>query len=401
MKLQFKPLNTPLLFLNDAPDHHTGLARIGRDLASLACTLPEFRVGYLGLGGVGRRKLPWMQYSFPSDADFGQHHIQEVWHDFAGEEHGIIMSLWDASRMLWFGQPQSQPNQALRVFLGEGRSFQKWGYFPIDSTGPNGISLSGGMTSAVMGYDRVLAASEWGGEVLRQSGRGDVDWIPHGLWLDKFKPDNRARLLMRRSADAPVESVIEIGCNMSNQARKDWPVAFEAAAILRQHYGNRFRFWAHTDALIRHWNLYALAADFGVSDCTDITMELSDEQLALRYSACDCTMLPSGGEGFGYPVAESMACGTACVVPDYAAAQELVPEVWRVRPVTYRIDTIHNVQRCVLNGHGFAEAMKVQIELKRVDWQGRGEEIREGVEHLEWGKLQTVWKKWLLDGVRR
>ena len=94
-------------------------------------------------------------------------------------------------------------------------------------------------------------------------------------------------------------------------------------------------------------------------------------------------------------------CGTACIVADYAAAQELVPEECRVRPVTYRVDTMHNVRRAVLSGYGFAAAAKGQIEAKRRDWSGRSEELAEMVDHLQWDRLKTVWIKWLLQGLRQ
>lgn len=392
-----KSLNNPLLILNDAPEHHTGLARIGRDLASLACTLPQFRTGYLGRGAVGKKKFPWTSYAYPENtqSQWGEAWLEQVWTDFSGGEPGIIFSLWDASRMLWFGQPQTLPAGPLQKFLGSGRNFQKWGYFPVDGAGPDGVRLGCGMSAAVAGYDRVLAASEWGMNVLHQSGRRDADWIPHGLWMDRFRIADKSMEVIGWNYDQ-----IHVGCNMANQARKDWPVAMECIAVLRQTYGNRLHFWAHTDSMLQYWNLYSLALDYGISDCTEFTLELSDDQLALRYSACDCTILPSAGEGFGFPIAESMACGTACIVTGYAAGQELVDESWRVSPVAFRVDTQHNVQRAVLSGHGFAQAAQIQIEKKRDDWEGRGEEIRAGVEHLDWNKLQVVWKKWLLDGLR-
>ena len=287
MKLQFKPLSVPLLFISDAPECLTGLARIGRDLASLACTLPNFRVGYLGKGGVGRRSFPWMQYSFPEYAQWGEDYLPRVWKDFAGSENGIVFSLWDASRMLWFANPVGLPDEMQR-FLGPGRNFEKWGYFPVDGTGPDGKSLPLGMRAAVNGYDRVLAASEWGRQVLWNGGRTDADWIPHGLWMNTF--DCYSSVIGRALGWG--QDDIHLGCVMTNQSRKDWPVAFHTAALLKQEYGNRFHFWAHSDVAINYWNLFALAADYGVRDCTEFTSELADAQLALRYSACDCTILP-------------------------------------------------------------------------------------------------------------
>jgi glycosyltransferase involved in cell wall biosynthesis len=249
------------------------------------------------------------------------------------------------------------------------------------------------MRATVAGYDRVCVASDWGTREARMV-RADAEWLPHGLWMDKFTCDLQARLRMGWD-----HQQVHLGCNMSNQSRKDWPAAFECAAVLKAQYGNRFRAWFHTDQPIHYWNFYALATDYEIGDCIEVTTDLTDEQLALRYSACDCTILPSGGEGFGYPIAESMACGTACVVADYAGGAELVEEACRVEPVAYRIDTIHNVRRAVLSGYGFAQKAMGQIEEKRRDWEYRSGQLRETVAHLDWTKLRVVWERWLRNGL--
>jgi glycosyltransferase involved in cell wall biosynthesis len=346
----------------------------------------------MGMGGVGRRQFPWTSYSFPQDGQWGSNYLAECWTDFAGEDAGIVMSLWDLSRMLWLSETRSLPPDLGR-FLGSGRNFYKWGYVPVDSTGPDEMGLPVGMVQAAAGYDRLLAASEWGAGVVRRT--RPVDWIPHGIWMDKFRIYARED---QRALGANPDNIV-VGCNMANQSRKDWPVAFEAAAILRADLGNKFRFWVHTDTMIRYYNLYALATDYGVADCLEVTTEMDDAQLALRYSACDCTILPSAGEGFGFPIAESMACGTPCVVTDYAAGQELVEDNCKVPPVAYRVDTVHDVRRAVLSGYGFASRAKAQIEAHREDWQGVGEKMRGRVEHLGWDKLKHVWMRWFREGL--
>ena len=50
---------------------------------------------------------------------------------------------------------------------------------------------------------------------------------------------------------------------------------------------------------------------------------IPDEQLATMYSGADCHILPSGGEGFGMTLLESMACGTPCIVTDLKEARWL------------------------------------------------------------------------------
>ncbi len=378
---KFKP--NRLLFLSDRPEDSTGLARCSRDIASLAATMPEFKVGFLGRGSQGNSRFAWTTYSYPEAAGgWGQDYLAGVAADFFGEDHGIVFSNWDVSRLTWLPRPDQ-------------RNWDAWLYTPIDSLSANGRAMTYECQDALKLFNRVSAPSEWGQQVLKVSGRADADWLPHGIFMDVFRPHADARQLLNWRA-----SDIWIGCCMTNQSRKDFPVAFETAMLLRRKYGPRLRFWLNTDRLINSWNVYALSRDFGLDDCIHITSNQTDAQMALRYSACDCTILPSGGEGFSYPTAESMACGTACVVTDYAAAQELVSEECRVLPVTFRIDTVWNPQRAVLSGYGFAARAEEQIERKRVDWEYRGEELRERVSHLDWQKLKHPWMRYFREGLR-
>jgi glycosyltransferase involved in cell wall biosynthesis len=308
------------------------------------------------------------------------------------------MTLDDASRRHWFVNPVGMPED-LQRFLGPGRNFEKWGHFPVDSTGPDGTTLSVESRDTVLRYDRVLATSEWGCGVLQRSGRADADWLPHGVFTETFRCAGLPMKTCKDVAEWDKDQVV-VGCVMSNQSRKDFPALFQCFHDLKAHYGNRFHGWLHTDTLIRYWNVYALATDYGVSDAVEITLDLSDCQLALRYSGCDCTVLPSAGEGFGYPIAESLACGTACIVPDYSAAQEIVPPDCRVRPMAYRVDTQHNCLRAVLHGSAFAKAAVGQIESKRQDWEYRSGELAASVSHLSWSSLKHLWTRWLLEGLK-
>ena len=241
----------------------------------------------------------------------------------------------------------------------------------------------------------MLAASEFGAKALIQSGRGDAEWLPHGLFLNKRPLDPHAKQKLGW------EGKIAVGCVMANQSRKDFPAAFEAAAILKKEYGGRFLFWLHTDLAVRYWNVHALAADYGLgAGDLILTTSATDAQLALHYAGCECTILPSGGEGFGFPIAESLACGTGCVTTDCAGGAELVQPEARVAPVCFRVDTIHNVQRAVLSGWGFARAAQEEIEKKLADPEYRAEELRDSIQHLDWSRLRHLWKRWLAGGLK-
>ncbi len=396
--MKFKPLANPIMVVGDNPSLPGGLARSGRDIATLLCTIPNFRVAYLGRGIGNRRMFPFTLYDYPEYGQWGENYIQGAWEDFAGDDQGVIITVDDASRRHWFSHPIGLPEE-LTKFLGPGRNFQKWMYLPVDSTGISGTALPLAGRDCVAHYDRVLAASEWGCNVLKSGGRSDADWLPHGIWPDKFHPHPDGSAICRPGMEWSHAQIV-VGCVMANQSRKDYPAAFECFATLKAEYGNRFQAWLHTDSMLQYWDVRALAVEFGVGDCIEVTLNLSDDQLSLRYSACDCTILPSAGEGFGFPIAESLACGTACIVTDSAAGPELVEESCRCRPVAYRVATQHNVVWAVISGYAFAQAAKIQIEKKRGDWEYRSEELAESVRHLQWPNLKHLWTRWLLDGLK-
>lgn len=381
---------TPILLMSDAPDTDTGLGRITRDLAYILSTMPEFRVGTFGRGGIGSKHLPWAQYVFPDSEQWGENLLIKVCEDFSDNAPFIIFTIWDASRLFWFGHPNSLPDtHPLKTFLSSG-AFKRWGYFPIDAYCPK-QRLSTLSCNALAMYDRVLAYSKFGQDTLRNS---LVDWqsdfIPHGIHKTTFyqRPKEIGRQILQVNPQAKL-----VGCVMTNQARKDWGIWAQAAKSLIDKDPS-FMFWAHVDVLERYWSLPALIEDFNLQNHVRITQNVTDDMLAQLYSACDVTMLPSLGEGFGYPIAESLACGTPVVHHNYAAGQELIEFGALVPAETFRLDTLHNVYRPVFNPEQWAR--KIQWVLYR-DFDRT--EVEKSVEHLSWDNLAPVWKNWFKNGL--
>lgn len=385
----------PLLFLGDSPDLQNGLGRIGRDLSCLATSLPQFRIGYLGRGGNGSRQLPFAQYNFNELEQWGENQIERAWSDFAGNQKGIIFSIWDASRLLWFSRPEGMEDTPLRRFLTSGK-FDRWGYFPIDSEGPGG-KLTRLSAETIRGYQRPLAYGAYGAEVIQRSTGRAVDWIPHGIDLSAFQPRDKtaARMAMGVGKDDFV-----IGCLMSNQQRKDWGVAFATIHSLRAIYPN-LKFWVHVDVMERShaWSLLALIDDFGMGDIVRVTMSgsMNDEQLSYCYSACDLTILPSTGEGFGYSIVESMACGVPVIHGKYAGGVELIPaQAWLVEPHSWRLETIHNCVRPVYRPEDW---MQHVMSVREAGAGYTSEYCRAAVEHLDWSRLwPSAWSKFFVEG---
>jgi glycosyltransferase involved in cell wall biosynthesis len=69
--------------------------------------------------------------------------------------------------------------------------------------------------------------------------------------------------------------------------------------------------------------LKALAAKLGIASFTKFAGKVSDPVLRSAYSAAELTVLPSFEEGFGLPVLESMACGTAVACSRAASLPEV------------------------------------------------------------------------------
>lgn len=401
----------PLLFLGDGPDQHTGLARIGRDLALLASSMPEFRVGYLGRGAFGNSKLPWQMYTFDARDQWGEWRLQRAYEDLTrGMEDwskGVVMTVWDASRLLWFARPEFGLPPELERFLRSER-FERWGYFMVDGEGVEQERLPMEQAEVLAGYDRVLLASKWGYGLASNSpatsGHKQMDWLPHPINGEVFTRHSGLAVEIYRQALGVSKGEVLLGCVMANQARKHWPTVLEAVARYKQRSMQPVKLWLHTDTELRYWNIQALLVEYGLEDCLlqNNGGVLEDAALAMRYRACDLTLMFSGGEGFCYPVAESLAVGTPVVAGSYGAHAELMQNVGEelllVPPAITYVDTVHNVRRAVYDPGLVAEAIELEVNKQR-DWRGK-EKLAQGVEHLHMMKLGVRWKKWLREGLK-
>lgn len=367
---------TPILFLGDSGDLRTGLARIGRDLASLTSSLPEYRVGYLGRGGIGAVELPYAQYQFDVKHGFGDIDLLDrVWRNFTyGEERGIVFAIWDASRLGWLSCSEWAEKHRGKTKLLI--------YAPVDSAGPHG-RLTATESNILAGFDEVLAYGEFGSEVLSKTLGRPIDWIPHGLDTAVFQPRDRmgARIAMGVSANQKL-----MGCVMTNQQRKDWGLAAQILAGLRDWHA-----WWHIDTVERHWNIGELISSYGLSDRVTLTFSGTKDDVAMSYlySACDVTILPSS-EGFGFPIAEALACGTPVIHSTYGGGNWRVVEgILSVQPVAMRLEGAWNTMRPVFDAEHWIAAVEHWAAFDR-------EKCRASVEHLRWEQLWPgCWKKFM------
>jgi len=398
----------PLLIFSDAVSAPTGLARITRDIASrVHANLSDvFRVATIGYGGAGSSKFGWTQYSWTHNGKWIIRDLPEIWEDFAGNQRGIFMSVYDPHRMLWLARPETCTEPLVQKFL-EKAPFKKWGYFPIDATGPND-RLAGMLKACLMGYDRILCYSEWARKIvantLRQdqsltpdyeATKRDLDQLPHGIDTSIFFPRPRARqrqMFGQMAVGQPGISIADdellVGIVATNQARKDYGLGIATCAELAKT--RKVRVWIHTDALERNWVIPWLCADFGLDGGNLISLDqFSDDTMAKLYSACDVTLGIGLGEGFGYPIFESLACGCPCIHGNYGGAPEHMSENMLVTTGTFRHEGVYGCVRPVFSPRDWADKIEALEPRLRYCLPPR----------LDWNNLWPRWEAWFRKGI--
>lgn len=367
----------PILIVSDAPNLPTGLGRIARDLASLLWRWREqleVDVAQLGLGWNGST-WPWPVYGIQDEAEWANLDLPGMIQSYFHGRPGVVFSIWDPHRC--FHIPRWT-----RQFSG----VKVWGYFPIDSEGRRG-DFGGPAAATVKQYDRVLAYGPFGAKVLRNVLEQPVDWLPHGIDLDHWHPIREAERRL-------------IGCVAANQVRKDLGVTFEAWALLRDRHPGRWTYWLHTDREVEAWSVPGMAMEHGFRDDLLVTLAgVDDDTMRGLYSQCVATIAPGLGEGFGYPIVESLACGAPVVHVDYGGGAESTPAQWRVVEGAWRLEGLYLQKRPVLD----PEAVAWRLEQAAVWHEKEGPMAeaycRGAVAHLSWKALDRRWFSWFKKGL--
>jgi glycosyltransferase involved in cell wall biosynthesis len=388
---QPKP-QTDLLILSDDVNSQTGLARITRELATrIATKLPQFRVGTTSVGGKVNRSLPFPQFPMPMPKQDGDEvRLYKAWdafHASTSDSPGVLLTIWNPGWLDWLATPEMLPGDSvLRHFLSC-KPFKKWGYFPIDGVGPGG-GLPEEVTNITDTFDRRLTYTAWAGNLL------GCDHLPHGLDTSVFYPRDRAearRNLISRAVGEDIlvpDDMLLVGVVATNTARKDWWLAFETVAELAKR-GHKVGLWCHTDSVIKFWNLQQLTREFGLAGKVMISArEMSSSELAWCYSACDVTLGIGSGEGWGYPLAESSACGVPVIHGNYAGGTEIVVPGMRVEPIAWRGDGPYSIKRPVFGAEDWADKVEA--------WKGCAVQLPAS---LDWDSAWRRWEKWLLEGI--
>ena len=379
-------MNLPFYLLGDGWLNPTGLARIARDLREI---LQVHQIGFHPPGLIVN--------GHPSQHSFG--HLGEDWGagfvcEWLRNRHpdptapGILCVIWDPSRAADYLIP-------MRRLLPE---WQLWGYFAVDGHTKQG-TLGGQIERAVIEFDRVTAYSEYGAKILKDIRHKPVTWLPHGHAIDQppyFDPSLMRQLHPYWSRD---DRGWLLGCVATNQPRKDLQLFIEVLSELRKQ-GERVYGWLHTDTLVKTWDLPQLVRAWQVEKILRVTTgQLTDGQMQQCYLACTATICVGRGEGFGYPIVESLALGVPCFAMDYAGGAEFTPQPFKYgwqgidytnayaigRPIGYATDLVARLLEL---------RQKTNDERREIEAYCRG-----SVAHLHWSSVGPRWQAWMQKGL--
>lgn len=395
----------PLIIVGDGPRLASGLARIARDLTARLLMAEEemgIRVAQVGIDyPTGWHWTAWPVYGFQeTKKSYGRSELTEAINDLTVEtgQRPIVWLITDPSRCFDFIRT---PDVAAReVELTDIADF--WGYFPIDSHNPN-QAIGGPALETAKACQRVIGYGEYGARVLKNSLGRKIAYLPHGLEPGTWTPTDPIH------ADRPFQdwlpdlqdNTLVVGAVATNQPRKDLGLYFASMAHLRRERAVDVFLWLHTDFLTHAWDIGQLAYDFGF-DREHVfvsTNVLTDTQLAARYSASHVTVAPGLGEGFGYPIVESLGCGTPVVHGRYAGGVELIPnQDWLVAPFAWRLESCYVLERPVFRPEAFAETV-YKAYRQATGNPHLGPYCAGSVRHLWWDQLWPRWQAWITKGL--
>ena len=204
-------------------------------------------------------------------------------------------------------------------------------YIPLDSP-----TMLESWRTAIKNYEVPVAMSEFGKNLVKSTCDRDIEFIPHCVDTDLYKPqskEKRAELRRRNN----LKDMFVVGMVGRNQIRKMQPYFFEAFAKFAEGKDN-VRLLLHMDLEEVEqppaqfgWNLKTIAERIGIKDKLMMThsnmgyqfkYDFDDNKMGSIYNQMDVHYL-CPNEGFGVPAIESMACGVPNIIPYYTTGFEL------------------------------------------------------------------------------
>lgn len=306
-----------LLFHGDSPTVNTGFGIVSKNL------LAQFHAkGYdITVLGINHYGQPYDQNEFPYfiypcdkgsvEATFG---YDKLWYLEKELKPDIVFFLNDP----WI------IDKAIKFKRTESPFLKTIAYYPIDS-GP----LKPHWAQTLAKLDAQVCYSDFAKKIVSDaldSPPTNIHQVYHGVNRKVFFPINQQ--IARANLGLPTDAFI-VGMVARNQYRKRFDILVKAFAEFAKGKDN-VKLYLHTALHDIGFDIKDLTEQFNLDNKLILTEDMTaakgvpEDFLNQIYNTFDVNCLISLGDGFGLPVAESMATGCAQLVSDHSCLKELV-----------------------------------------------------------------------------
>lgn len=313
-----------ILYYGDSPTVDTGFGVVAKNLLNRFAGMGH-DLYVLGINSYGDPYDP-KKYPYPiwpcdkggPDQIYGYAKFWAIEEKIKPDIIFLLNDPWVIERLLQFKPPNWYGESTVKFVV----------YYPTDAE-----PIQQDWIEMLNKFDAQVCYSKYAEEVVTKSNKGkrpkNLYQIYHGVDTDIFKPVNMS--LARRQIHLPEDSFI-VGMVARNQYRKRFDIMCQGFTEFAKNKPEA-KLYLHTAPKDVGFDIADLVRQFDLSGKLIITKDLvspasgvSEKALNLIYNSFDVNCLISLGDGFGLPVAESMAAGCPQVVSGHSCLRELVED---------------------------------------------------------------------------
>lgn len=307
-----------ILFSGDSPTVNTGFGVVAKNLLERLHAMGH-DITVLGINHFGepydQKEFPYHIYPCDKGSQEGMFGIQKLWYLEEKIRPDLIFFLNDPWIVDQFIEARKKKNVYSKTIA----------YFPTDA-GP----LKPRWAKTLSELDAQICYSDYAERIVIDANNGvrpkNLHQIYHGIDRDTFFPVNQSEA--RRRLNLPVDAFI-VGMVARNQFRKRFDILMKSFSDFAKDKPEA-KLYLHTAAKDIGFDISDLSRQFQLRDHLVMTEGVTPAHgvdtdfLNLIYNSFDINCLISLGDGFGLPVAESMATGCAQLVSGHSCLKELV-----------------------------------------------------------------------------
>lgn len=310
-----------ILWWGDSPTVNTGFGIVSKALINELLKYGH-EIVVLGVNHSGTpynpQEFPYKIYPCRPGGNVEMYGLREVWNLVEFEQPDLLFMLNDPWLISDSFKMKPKDFPYLKTLM----------YFPTDA-GP----IKPEWVKLLSGFDAQVCYSKYAERVIIDSNKGkrpdNLHQIYHGVDTETFRPINQS--IVRAKLGIPQESFV-VGMVARNQFRKRFDLLVKGFADFAKDKPEA-KLYLHTALQDIGFDLIDLVNQFDLADKLILTEDIktpahgvSGEDLNLIYNSFDVNALISLGDGFGLPVAESMATGCPQLVSNHSCLQELVED---------------------------------------------------------------------------